>query len=228
MKAMILAAGRGERLRPLTDSIPKALIEVGGQPLIVHHLHNLAKCGINDIVINLAHLGDKIKSRLGNGEQFGVNISYSEEPKGGLETGGGIVKALPLLGDEPFVAVNADIYCNYDFKQLLKLQGQPAHLVLVENPPHNKKGDYNINGNHLITSTDGNPFTFSGIAIYHPKFFHNCEIKRFSVTTMVKHSCKKKLITAECFNDVWHDIGTEKRLRDARDALIKANGNDSA
>ncbi len=225
MKAMILAAGRGERLRPLTDVTPKALIEVGGQPLIVHHLQNLAKSGINDIVINLAHLGDKIKNRLGTGEQYGVNITYSEEPEGGLETGGGIVKALPYLGTEPFVTVNADIYSNYDFSQLLKLKGQPAHLILVQNPPHNRKGDYDLDGNHLIISPEQNPFTFSGIAVYHPDFFSRCQLRRFSVTTMIKRTCSQNLITAETFEDMWHDIGTERRLKAAEKEIKLKNIN---
>ena len=167
MKAMILAAGRGERLRPLTDSTPKPLLEVRGKPLIVYHLEALHKAGFNEIVINLSWLGDHIRTRLGNGSEFGVSIEYSEEAAA-LETAGGILQALPLLG-ERFVVVNGDVFTDYDFVAL-KSADHLAHLVLVDNPQHNHSGDFSLQ--RTIVGNDGSPrHTFSGIAQYHRGFF---------------------------------------------------------
>lgn len=223
MKAMILAAGRGERLKPLTNTTPKALIELNGQPLIVHHILNLKSHGINDIVINTAYLGKKIEQYIGNGEAFGVNITYSKEKSGGLETGGGIVNALPLLGKEPFIAVNADIYCPFNFEKLPKLNKSLAHLVLVNNPAHNPNGDYAIDGDYLSNRDDLNKYTFSGIAIYHPDFFKNCTDGKYSVTPIVKEMANKNTVSAELYPETWHDIGTQERLEIAQKALNHKN-----
>ncbi len=219
MKAMILAAGRGERLMPLTETTPKALVEINGKPLIVHHILNLKRHGINDIVINTAYLSNKLEQYVGNGQAFGVNIFYSKEKEGGLETGGGIVNALPLLGDEPFITVNADIYCPFNFKTLPILDPSLAHLVLVKNPAHNPRGDYAIDNAMLSNREDLNKYTFSGIAVYHPDFFKNCPIEKYSVTSLIKEKANANIVSAELSTEIWHDIGTEERLYEARNTL---------
>lgn len=219
---MILAAGRGERLRPLTDTTPKALIEINHQPLIVHHILNLKKAGITDIVINLAHLGHKIKNRLGTGQHYGINIEYSQEPAGGLETGGGIVKALSMLGSDSFITVNADIYSDYPLEQLTKSQSSQAHLVLVDNPSHNPDGDYAIEQGMLSNLKTLPQYTFSGIALYHPSFFEGCGLSKFSVTPLVRNALIKQQITAEHYNGLWHDIGTIQRLKRAQASVKDA------
>jgi MurNAc alpha-1-phosphate uridylyltransferase len=219
MKAMILAAGRGKRLRPLTDSLPKALIEVHGAPLIEHHIKRLVESGIDDIIINLAHLGDKIKSQLKDGAQFGASITYSEEPNDAYETGGGIVNALPLLGPSPFVVINSDIYCPFDFKQLPTIDDQLGHLILIQNPKHNLKGDYSLVGDTLSVSQGKNPYTYSGIALYHPRLFKDCAISRYSVTPLIQEAAVKQKITGECYDGPWHDVGTMDRLLLARKPL---------
>lgn len=216
MKAMILAAGRGKRLRPLTDTLPKALIEVHGEPLIVHHIRGLVSNQINDIVINLAHLGEKIQSTLGDGSALGANITYSQEPEGAYETGGGIVNALPLLGPKPFIVVNSDVFCPFNFKRLPALGQQLAHLILVPNPSHNQKGDYALTGNTLKVDKKTNPYTYSGIALYHPKLFEKCQLSRYSVTPLIQAASQQNRVTGECFNGVWHDVGTMERLQKAR------------
>lgn len=218
MKAMILAAGRGERLKPLTNTTPKALVEVQGQPLIVHHLFNLKHSGICDIIINLAYLGEKIEAALGNGHQFGVNIDYSREPHGRLETGGGIVNALPLLGDAPFITVNADIFCDFDFSKLITTPVDQAHLVLVENPNHNQNGDYGLQEGQLIYPFARPGLTYSGIAKYHPQFFDGCSRERCSVTPLVRQAANNNIITAEKHDGAWFDVGTPERLEQAQNS----------
>jgi MurNAc alpha-1-phosphate uridylyltransferase len=220
MKAMILAAGRGERLKPLTDTTPKALIEVKGQPLIVHHIQNLKLCGINDIVINIAYLGSQIEQCLGSGSEFGVKITYSREVDGGLETGGGIVNALPLLGlEEPFITLNADVYCDYPLATLKTKLSALAHLVLVNNPVHNPNGDFAIENQLLSNGHENKPYTFAGIAIYHPQFFEGLEVSRYSIAPIIREKAKLKMISAECYDGMWFDIGTLTRLQTARQAL---------
>jgi len=222
-KAMILAAGRGKRLQPLTNITPKALVELNGLPLIVHHIQNLKRCGINEIVINLSHLGYKIEQYLGNGQSFGIKISYSHEQDGGLETGGGIVNALPLLGDEPFLTVNADIYCPFAFNELPNLKNVLAHVVLVENPSHNPNGDYAIDGLLLSTRKDPKQYTFSGIAFYQAQFFENCQINKYSVTPLIKKMAERNLVSAQLTKTIWHDIGTEERLQQAKQSIISSS-----
>ena len=221
MKAMILAAGRGERLSPLTDTTPKALVELNGQPLIVHHILNLKNHGINDIVINTAYLGEKIEQYVGDGQAFGVTVRYSQEKEGGLETGGGIVNALPLLGNEPFITVNADIYFPFNFNKLPTINKVLGHLVLINNPSHNTKGDYAIDSHFLSTRKDLTQYTFSGIAIYHPKLFQSQKIGKYSVTPLIKEKAKEKVISAEFSTQIWHDIGTKERLETARRQFLK-------
>lgn len=216
MKAMILAAGRGERLMPVTHTTPKALIEINGRPLIIHHILNLKTHGITDIVINTAYLGKKIEQYVGDGRAFGVSIRYSQESNGGLETGGGIVNALPLLGNAPFITLNSDIYSTFNLSQLPNLTNSLGHLILVNNPPHNPKGDYSIDRNFLSNRQDLNKYTFSGIAVYHPDLFSQQRVDKFSITPLIKKKADEQAISAEITSAIWHDIGTIKRLETAR------------
>jgi MurNAc alpha-1-phosphate uridylyltransferase len=213
MKAMILAAGRGERLRPLTDSTPKPLLEVRSKPLIVYHLEALRKAGFNEIVINLNWLGDQIRTRLGNGSEFGVSIEYSEEAAA-LETAGGILQALPLLG-ERFVVVNGDVFTDYDFVALNtaeKPSDQLAHLVLVDNPQHNNAGDFSLE--RTIVGNDGAPrHTFSGIAQYHRSFFDGLAPGKQTLAPLLRAAAAEGQVSGELFSGLWVDIGTAERLR---------------
>ena len=214
MKAMILAAGRGERMRPLTDTLPKPLLEVGGKSLIVHHIENLKRGGFEEIVINIAHLGYKIVEALGDGSRWGVKILYSDEQKeGGLETLGGIVNAMPLLGEEPFLVVNADIFCEYAFDPAFKLGEKMAHLVLVPNPEHNKKGDFSLVGSEVCNEGE-NMLTFSGIAYYNATLFKNIAPGKAPLAPLLREAVEKNSVSGEAFTKEWHDIGTPKRLQE--------------
>ena len=208
MKAMILAAGRGERLRPLTDSVPKPLLQAGGKPLIVHHLEALSRAGFDEIVINLSWLGEQIRDLLGNGGGFGLRIEYSEEPEA-LETAGGIVQALPLLG-ERFVVVNADIYTDYDFINL-KSRDSVAHLVLVENPDHHASGDFTLH--RARVGIEGTPrYTFSGISQFHRQFFVGLSQGKQALAPLLFAAAAKRQVSGELFEGRWTDIGTAERL----------------
>jgi len=214
MKAMILAAGRGERMRPLTDTLPKPLLEVRGKPLIVHHLENLSKSGFKDVIINIAHLGYKISEALGDGSRWGLTISYSDEQESGaLESLGGIVKALPLLGDEPFLVVNGDVFCDYAFERDFDLGEKMAHLILVPNPPHNEKGDFGLEGS-LVCNKSDDMVTFSGIGYYNPKIFKNSEPIKAPLAPLLRKMIEKKEISGELYRGIWHDIGTPQRLQE--------------
>jgi len=215
MRAMILAAGRGERMRPLTDTLPKPLLEVHQKPLIVWHIEKLIQNGFTEIVINIAHLGYKIVETLGDGSRWGVKLLYSDEQNSGaLESAGGIKKALPLLGEETFLVVNGDIYCEYEFDASFKLQKDTkAHLILVPNPPHNPKGDFGVRDGVLLND-DAQMYTFSGIGYYHPSFFDKTELQKAPLAPLLREFTQKKQISAEVFNKVWHDIGTPQRLED--------------
>lgn len=220
MRAMILAAGRGERLRPLTDSIPKPLITVGGQTLIERHLQKLALAGFREVVINLAHLGDLIRETLGDGSRWGLNIQYSQEPEGALDTGGGIFKALPLLGDSPFAVINGDVYSDYPLARLRALKCSHAHLILVPNPDHNPAGDFVLQGGYIKQATafaDERSYTFSGISVYHPRFFDSAQKGRFSVVPLLFEAAKIQQLTGEIYRGNWHDIGSIERLEKLRD-----------
>ena len=219
MRAMILAAGRGERLRPLTDTTPKPLFKVGDCSLIEHHLENLAQAGFREVVINLAHLGDMIRDTLGNGSSWGLNIHYSQEPPGALDTGGGIGKALPLLGESPFAIINGDVYSQYPLARLRAIKCSHAHLVLVPNPEHNPKGDFVLQGGHI--KADAEPdnqacFTFSGISVYHPRFFASSPGGKYSVVPMLRAAAARQHVTGELYRGDWHDIGTLERLEHLR------------
>lgn len=216
MRAMILAAGRGERMRPLTDHLPKPLLPVGGQPLIGHHLQALHAAGIQDVVINHAWLGDKIEAALGDGQRYGMNIRYSPEGATGLETAGGIRLALPLLGDEPFMVVNGDVLTDYPFAKLFDVlkPGKTAHLVLVPNPPQHPQGDFALQQG--LAQADGDSkFTFSGIAVYRPEFFREVPAGAQKLAPFLRAAIARQLVSAELYQGFWADIGTPQRLADA-------------
>jgi len=218
MRAMILAAGRGERLRPLTDKIPKPLLEAGGRSLIEYHLAGLAAAGFREIVINLSHLGEQIRDKLGSGSGFGLNIHYSAEPPGALDTGGGIRQALPLLGDSPFAVINGDVFTSYPLARLRAIKCDHAHLVLVTNPAHNPGGDFGLRGGYV--SVDARPrYTFSGISVYHPRFFEAAGNGRFSVVPMLQEAMARHRVTGEIYSGAWHDVGTLERLESLRKML---------
>lgn len=212
MKAMILAAGRGERMRPLTDSCPKPLLEVGGQKLIEYHIRALVASGISDIVINHAYLGEKIEAYLGDGSRYNANINYSPETQA-LETGGGIFKALPLLGDGSFVLVNGDVWTDYDFNLLPKKINSLAHLVMISNPEHNPGGDFSLE-NKFLHQAGENKLTYSGIGVYHPDLFSACSAGRFPLAPLLKAAMEEDKITGEHFIGKWVDVGTPERLND--------------
>ncbi|WP_309499875.1 N-acetylmuramate alpha-1-phosphate uridylyltransferase MurU [Sulfurovum sp.] len=211
MKAMILAAGLGERMRPLTDKIPKPLLKVGGISLILWHIERLAHDDFTDIVINIAHLGYQIPQALGDGSEWGVNITYSDEQEeGALESAGGIVKALPLLGDETFLVLNGDIFTDYDFQFHRKLaDGVLAHLILVPNPEHNPEGDFALVGQRVV---DNKQYTFSGIGYYSPKLFEGVAYEKSALAPLLRAAMKEGKVTGELYRGEWLDIGTPERL----------------
>jgi MurNAc alpha-1-phosphate uridylyltransferase len=211
MKAMVLAAGRGERLRPLTDQTPKPLLEVRGQPLIAWHLHSLARAGVREAVINLAWLGAQLRAALGSGERFGLRISYSEEPEGALEVGGGIFHALPLLGAAPFLVVNGDTYTDLDFTRLSIPPHSLAHLVLVPNPAHHPQGDFTLHAGAVGTA--GEPrLTYSGIGVFRPELFAGCSAGRFPLLPLLRAAIAAGRLSGERYDGAWTDVGTAARL----------------
>lgn len=210
---MILAAGRGERMRPLTDSTPKPLLEVGGRALIEHHIDALARAGIRDLVINLAWRGGQIRDFLTDGTKYGVNISYSDEGAEALETGGGIFQALPLLGREPFWLVNGDIYCEYRYDERSLEAWQLGHLVLVPNPEHNHAGDFGLSEDRVVASA-ADTWTYSGIALLHPELFTGSSSGKFPLAPLLIDAMDRDAITGEVFRGRWVDVGTPERLRE--------------
>ena len=211
MKAMILAAGRGERMRPLTDHIPKPLLKVGGKSLIVWHLERLAKAGFKEVVINHAHLGEQIEQALGDGSVWGLNVQYSPETSA-LETAGGIANALPLFGDAPFLVVNGDVFTEVDFGALQLVSPNLAHLVMVDNPPQHPDGDFVVDSGK-VTNQGNHKLTFSGIGIYHPALFVDVERGQAAkLAPLLRSAMIKGLVTGEHYQGVWHDIGTPERL----------------
>jgi N-acetyl-alpha-D-muramate 1-phosphate uridylyltransferase len=210
-KAMILAAGRGERLRPLTDHTPKPLLEVRGKPLIQYHIERLAHAGIDDIVINLAWLGAMIQSYLGDGSRFGVRIQYSEEKPSALETAGGIFRALPMLGPNAFLVLNGDIFTDYPLAQAALAPGRDAHLILVPNPPQHREGDFGLEQGLALASAPLQ-YTFSGIAVYRPAFFAHCVDGAFPLKPLLLRSMDARRCSAELYRGLWEDVGTAERL----------------
>jgi len=212
MKAMILAAGLGTRMRPLTDHTPKPLLEVGGIPLIVWHLEKLAHYGFKEVVINIAHLGYQIPEALGDGSEWGLKIIYSDEQEeGGLESAGGIVKSLPHLEDsDPFLVVNGDIWTDYDFESDRQLEdGVLAHLILVPNPDHNPKGDFALLDGKVV---DDPQYTFSGIGYYSPKLFEGVLYGKRALAPLLRQAIREGRVTGELYEQEWYDIGTPQRL----------------
>jgi len=212
VKAMILAAGRGERMRPLTDHTPKPLLPVAGRPLIVHHLERLQAVGIVDVVINTGHLGEQLPAVLGNGGAWNMRIAWSLEPPAALETGGGIFQALPLLGPEPFIVINGDIWTDYSFIRLLDAPAGLAHLVLVDNPLHHAEGDFALLDDGHVMEHGAPRLTFSGISVLHPALFTACKPGRFPLGPLLRRAMMLGEVSGEHYRGGWRDIGTPERL----------------
>lgn len=219
---MILAAGRGERMRPLTDATPKPLLEVGGHALIEYHIMRLVGAGVRDIVINHAWLGEQIVQHLGSGAQFGAQITYSAEPAGALETAGGIVHALPLLGEAPFIVVNGDIWTDYPFDHLPSAPRHLAHLVLVDNPAHHPEGDFALDGGYARKCDGGLCYTYSGIGVYHRKLFDGLGEGPRTLAPLLYDAIRQGVCTAEYYDGRWLDIGTPERLAELGQLLSRA------
>ena len=222
MRAMILAAGRGERMLPLTDKMPKSMLEVNAKPLIQYHVENLVQAGIVDIVINHALFGEQIEACLNDGKALGASITYSVEGDQPLETAGGIVRALPLLGDKPFVTVNADIWTDFPFQDLLRksddLPNDSAHLILVDNPEHNPEGDFALSDEKVINQ--GEPMlTYSGVSIFTPGFFKDCTSGSAPLAPILRLAVSQGRVTGSHYQGRWQDIGTPERLSDLRQSL---------
>lgn len=212
MKAFILAAGRGERMRPLTDHTPKPLLVAGGKRLIVWHLERLAAAGFREIVINHAHLGTQIEQALGDGSKWGLRIAYSPEPPGALETAGGIANALPLLGDQPFLVVNGDVYCEMDFGHFLGSTAT-AHLVMVTNPAHHHGGDFSLDGDRVIVANGEQTLTYAGVSIFSPAFFAGVQPGAvMKLRPLLDTAIAAGTLTGERFAGRWVDVGTPQRL----------------
>ena len=216
MKAMILAAGKGTRLRPLTEHTPKPLLLVGGKPLIIHHLTRLASAGFSEIVINVAYLGKQIIEALGDGSKWGVKLEYSQETEP-LETAGAILYAQALLGDAPFLLINGDVWSDYPLDQLHyhHLDNDVlAHLILVDNPAHNAEGDFSISPKGLLTEKTSQSYTFSGMSIIHPNLITHYPQKRqvFPLGEVFNYGIEQRAITAEVYKGDWVDVGTIERL----------------
>ena len=223
MKAMILAAGKGERMRPLTLTTPKPLIRVGGVPLIEYHLRALARAGFTEIVINHAWLGQQIEDHLGDGSRFGLSIRFSPEGEP-LETGGGIFRAMPLLGDDAFVVVNGDIWTDYDFSALRGPLKGLAHLVLVDNPEHHPAGDFILaDGKVHAGQTPADNLTYSGIAVLHPRLFDGCTGGAFKLAPLLRTAMAEGRVSGEHLKGHWVDVGTHERLAQV-ETLIEASG----
>ncbi|NNJ83726.1 MAG: nucleotidyltransferase family protein [Gammaproteobacteria bacterium] len=219
MKAMILAAGRGERMRPLTDTTPKPLLPVSGQPLIAHLIHHLVREGYTDLVVNLAYMGDRIEKALGDGKAFGASIRYSRESPDALDTGGGILNALPVLDTDPFLVVNGDVWTDYPFS---RLSGKPpglAHLVLVPNPMHHTAGDFGLlhpETTARVSNHEGERLTFSGVGVYRAALFADCKPGNFPLGPLLRRAADGGHVTGERYSGVWQDIGTPERLAQLR------------
>lgn len=220
MKAMLLAAGRGERMRPITDSLPKPLVPVAGKPLIAWHLAALARAGYREVVVNTSWLAAQLHEALGDGSAWGVSISWSDEGPVPLETGGGIFRAVPLLGPGPFLVVNADIWTDIDFAALSLEDGAHARLVLVPNPPHNVRGDFGLDGD-LVVSRDTDRFTYSGVGMFRREFFDGASGERFPLLPLLNRAIAARRVRGELHRGAWSDVGTPERLA-ALDARLRA------
>jgi MurNAc alpha-1-phosphate uridylyltransferase len=211
LRAMLLAAGRGERMRPLTDTVPKPLLTVRGKPLIVWHLERLSRLGVKQVVINLAWLGDQIRAALGDGARWQLQIHYSDEGDAALETGGGIFQALPWLGPQPFLVVNADVFTDLDFGVLRIAPDALAHLVLVANPMHHPHGDFAL-VNGRVQQDGGARWTYSGIGLYRPELFAGCSTGRFPLLPLLRRAIASQRLYGQVFEGAWNDVGSVERL----------------
>jgi MurNAc alpha-1-phosphate uridylyltransferase len=220
VKAIVLAAGRGERLRPITDTLPKPLVPVGGKPLIAYHLAALSKAGIRDVVINLSWLGARIQEVLGDGSDYGVRIRYSEEGPVALETGGGIFHAMPLLGPAPFLVVNGDVFTNIDFAGIRLSDDADACIVLVPNPDHHQRGDFALQGDAVV-ERETERFTYSGIGIFRPEFFAGCSAGKFPLAPLLKRAIAAGRLHGVLHRGGWCDVGSPDRLAKL-DAEVRA------
>tara|TARA_Y100000992_G_C21269031_1_gene495618 strand:- start:1408 stop:2073 length:666 start_codon:yes stop_codon:yes gene_type:complete len=220
MKAIILAAGKGKRFGDITKIIPKPLIKLGEFSLIEHNIILLKKYGFEEIIINVSHLSGLIIDSLGNGEKYNVNINYSIEHPEPLETGGGIQNALGLLGDEPFLTINSDIYTDCNLSKININASDLASLVMVKNPPHNKQGDFSILNNRVVLKKRDN-VTYSGIGIYRPEFFQNNILKKYKLIDLLIKHIKNNKVSGSHFKGIWYDIGNEERLTEVKNLFFK-------
>ena len=237
MKALIFAAGLGERMRPLTEHTPKPLLQAGGKPLIVWHLEKLAACGIRDVVINISWLADRFPDSLGDGARWNLRIAYSHEGERPLETGGGMLHALPLLGDSPFVLVNADIWTDYDFARLPRVPAGLAHLVMVDRPQHATHGDFALDDSGHVRADGANRLTYAGLGVYRPQLLDgwrgsvgdepgaSADPPRFKLAPILRAQMAVGAITGEHHCGRWTDVGTPQRLSELQDSLQQL-GND--
>jgi len=216
--AMILAAGRGERMRPLTDALPKPLAEVRGKPLIVYHLEKLARLGVDTVVINLAWLGQCVRETLGDGSRWGLGIRYSDEGAEALEAGGGILRALPWLGGEPFLVVNGDVFTQFDFGQLALAPEALAQLVVVPNPPHHAQGDFGLHDGRLTAPAPGAPpgtapaWTYAGIGLYRAELFEGCKPGRFALLPLLQRAIEAQRLLGQLYTGAWADVYSMEQL----------------
>lgn len=215
---MILAAGRGERLRPLTDETPKSLVEIGGQSLLERHLEHVRAAGIRNVVINLGWLGDRIVERIGSGRRYGLEVVYSDEGDHILETGGGIFKALPMLGEGAFLVINADVFTDMPVPDIELSAERLGHLVMVPSPEYRAGGDFDIQ-NGLIRNSSEQLLTFSGVAVYRPEFFAGCRAGRFPLAPMLREAADRGLLSGSLYEGRWADVGTPERLAQLRTEL---------
>jgi len=219
---MILAAGRGERMRPLTDHTPKPLLPVAGRPLIVYHLEALQAAGVGEVVINTGHLAEQLPAALGDGRRWGMRIAWSPEPPEALETGGGIFQALPLLGAEPFMVINGDVWTDYPLARWTRPPLTPAglaHLVLVDNPPHHAGGDFALLDDGRVAENGTPRRTFSGVSVLRPELFAGCQAGRFPLGPLLRRAMATGKVSGEHYRGGWRDIGTPQRLAELDAAL---------
>jgi MurNAc alpha-1-phosphate uridylyltransferase len=223
MRAMILAAGRGERMRPLTDTLPKPLLEVGGKPLIQYHLEALGRAGIEDVVINLAWQGEVLRSALGDGQRLGVRICYSEEPEGALETGGGMLAALPLLGPGPFLAISGDIWTDFPLESLVRrlASGDVAHFVLVPNPDFHQQGDFGLENGRLLDRAPRH--TYANLGVMSAGFFADRQPGRFPLAPLMFDWIRRGRVSGELYRGRWYNLGTPMQLTQL-DAALRSGG----
>jgi MurNAc alpha-1-phosphate uridylyltransferase len=220
---MLLAAGRGERLRPITDTLPKPLVEIAGKPLIVYHLEALSRAEVRDVVVNLSWLGEKIRATLGDGSRYGLHITYSDEGPVPLETGGGIHRALPLLGSDPFLVVNSDVWTDIDFSRVPILEEDAdARLLLAPNPPQHPRGDFGLEGDFVV-EREADRFTYTGIGVYRPELFAGCAPGKSPLLPLLKLAIAARRLRGEVYRGEWLDLGSPDRLAwlDARERAAR-------